>query len=53
MIRPETTAGATANAPISPEQKRRIRRNALLLGLVAVGFFVAFVIASAIRSQGV
>lgn len=53
MNRPEGTANASADASISLDQKRRIRRNSLLLFLVAAGFFVAFVVASALRSQGI
>ena len=36
---------------LNPEQKRRIRRNAFALGLVAFGFFVAFIVAAVLREQ--
>jgi len=32
------------------EQRRRVRRNAMLLGLVALSFYVAFIIMSVMRS---
>lgn len=49
MIPPEASIDAAASA--APARKRRIRTHAVLLSLVAIGFFVAFVVASAIRSQ--
>ncbi len=36
----------------SPEQKRRIRNNALLLGGVALLFFIAFIAVTALRAAG-
>jgi hypothetical protein len=36
------------NAP--DEQRRRIRRSAILLGLVALSFYVAFIVMSVMRS---
>ncbi|MEM1262438.1 MAG: hypothetical protein AAGH76_08580 [Pseudomonadota bacterium] len=35
---------------LTAEQRRRNRTSAILLGLVAVGFFVAFVVAVSLRS---
>jgi hypothetical protein len=32
------------------EQRRRVRRNAMLLGLVALSFYVAFIVMSVMRS---
>ena len=32
------------------EQRRRVRRNAMLLGLVALSFYVAFIFMSVMRS---
>jgi hypothetical protein len=37
-----------ANAP--DEQRRRVRRSAILLGLVALSFYVAFIVMSVMRS---
>lgn len=35
----------------SPEQRRRIRRNVVLLALVAVGIYVAFIVSSMMQAQ--
>jgi hypothetical protein len=35
----------------SPEQRRRIRRNAVLLVLVALGIYVAFIVSSMMKAQ--
>jgi hypothetical protein len=37
--------------PVDPQQRRRIRRNAVLLVLVALGIYVAFIAASVMRAQ--
>ena len=34
------------------EQRRRIRRGALLLGLVAVAIYVAFILSGVFKAQG-
>jgi hypothetical protein len=34
------------------EQRRRIRRTALVLALVALGIYVAFIASGVLRSQG-
>jgi hypothetical protein len=36
------------NAP--EEQRRRVRRSAILLGIVALSFYVAFIVMSVMRS---
>jgi len=41
-----TTAGLTE------QQRRRIRRNAILLGLVALGIYVAFIASGVIGVRG-
>jgi hypothetical protein len=41
-----TTAGPT------DEQRRRIRRTALVLALVALGIYVAFIASGVMRAQG-
>ena len=46
MSEQPTTAGPT------DEQRRRIRRLALLLGLVALGIYVAFIVSGVMRAQG-
>ena len=33
-----------------PERRRRVRRSALLLGLIAAAFYVGFIILSVVRS---
>jgi hypothetical protein len=44
----------TATSPMTPEQvnERRVkaRRTAILLGLVALSFYVAFIVMSVVRS---
>jgi hypothetical protein len=34
-------------------QRRRVRRNSILLGLVALSFYVAFIVMSVVRAQNV
>ena len=34
----------------NPEQRRRVRRTAILLGLVALTFYVGFIVMSVMRS---
>ena len=34
------------------ERRRRVRRNALLLGLLALGFYVGFIVMSVSRAHG-
>lgn len=34
-------------------QRRRVRRTAILLGLVALSFYVAFIVMSVVRAQNV
>ena len=34
-------------------QRRRVRRSAILLGLVALSFYVAFIVMSVMRAQNV
>jgi hypothetical protein len=35
---------------VTDEQRRRVRRSAILLGLVALSFYVAFIVMSVMRS---
>jgi hypothetical protein len=35
---------------VTEEQRRRVRRSAILLGLVALSFYVAFIVMSVMRS---
>jgi hypothetical protein len=35
---------------VTDEQRRRVRRSALLLGAVALSFYVAFIVMSVMRS---
>ena len=35
---------------VTEEQRRRVRRSAILLGLVALSFYVAFIVMSVVRS---
>ena len=35
---------------VTEEQRRRVRRSAILLGLVALSFYVAFIVMSVARS---
>jgi hypothetical protein len=37
---------------MEPERKRRIRRTALWLGLVALAFYIGFIALSVMRSAG-
>jgi hypothetical protein len=37
-------------AGMDPERRRRVRRSALLLGLVAAAFYLGFIILSVVRS---
>ncbi len=46
MSEQPTTAGPT------DEQRRRIRRTALVLALVALGIYVAFIASGVMRAQG-
>jgi hypothetical protein len=41
-----------ANDGPDPAQRRRIRRGALLLGLVAVAIYVAFILSGVFKAQG-
>lgn len=36
----------------TPEQRRGVRRTAILLGLVAVAFYLGFILMEYLRSQG-
>jgi hypothetical protein len=38
------------NQNVTDEQRRRVRRSAILLGLVALSFYVAFIVMSVMRS---
>jgi hypothetical protein len=46
--------GASNTTPMTPEQvserRARARRTAILLGLVALSFYVAFIVMSVVRS---
>ena len=35
---------------VTDEQRRRVRRSAILLGMVALSFYVAFIVMSVVRS---
>ena len=35
---------------VTEEQRRRVRRSAILLGMVALSFYVAFIVMSVVRS---
>jgi hypothetical protein len=35
---------------VTEEQRRRVRRSAILLGIVALSFYVAFIVMSVMRS---
>jgi len=35
---------------VTDEQRRRVRRSAILLGMVALSFYVAFIVMSVMRS---
>ena len=35
---------------VTEEQRRRVRRSAILLGVVALSFYVAFIVMSVMRS---
>ena len=35
---------------VTEEQRRRVRRSAILLGMVALSFYVAFIVMSVLRS---
>jgi hypothetical protein len=35
---------------VTEEQRRRVRRSAILLGMVALSFYVAFIVMSVMRS---
>jgi hypothetical protein len=35
---------------VTDEQRRRVRRSAILLGVVALSFYVAFIVMSVMRS---
>jgi hypothetical protein len=37
-------------ATLDPERRRRVRRSALLLALIAAAFYVGFIILSVVRS---
>ena len=39
-----------ADQNVTEEQRRRVRRSAILLGLVALSFYVAFIVMSVMRS---
>jgi hypothetical protein len=41
---------AAAGLEARPEQRRRVRRSALLWGLIAVAFYVAFIVIAVMRS---
>ena len=52
-MRQDGTTGprATAvNGPPDERQRRRIRRNAILLGLVALAIYVAFIASGVVRA---
>jgi hypothetical protein len=36
--------------PVSDEQRRRVRRSAILLGIVALAFYVGFIVMSVMRA---
>ena len=36
---------------VTEEQRRRVRRSAILLGIVALSFYVAFIVMSVSRAQ--
>jgi hypothetical protein len=38
-----------ANVPMDREQRRRVRRNALLLGLVALAVYTTFIVHAVLR----
>jgi hypothetical protein len=38
------------NVNVNEQQRRRVRRSAMLLGLVALSFYVAFIVMSVMRS---
>jgi hypothetical protein len=40
-----------ANMVIHPEQRRRVRRSALLLGLLVLAVYLAFIVHSVLRAQ--
>ena len=46
MTRQPPTAGPT------DEQRRRIRRNAIVLGLLALGIYVAFIASGVMQARG-
>jgi predicted nucleic acid-binding Zn ribbon protein len=42
---------AAANLEASHEQRRRVRRSALLWGLIAAAFYVAFIVLAVVRAS--
>lgn len=42
---------APAMTPEEAEQRRRVRRSAILLGLLAAAFYLGFILATGLRGQ--
>jgi|HubBroStandDraft_5_1064220.scaffolds.fasta_scaffold1139674_2 hypothetical protein len=40
---------APARVAMNPDQRRRVRRNALLLGLIALAIYTSFIVHSVLR----
>jgi hypothetical protein len=40
-----------AKVAIDPEQRRRVRRSALLLGLVVLAVYISFIVHAVLRAQ--
>jgi hypothetical protein len=45
-------SGPDANPGLSDAQRRRIRRNAIVLGLLALGIYVAFIASGVLGLRG-
>ncbi len=43
--------GTEMNTGLTDEQRRRIRRTAILLGIVAFGIYVAFIASGVMKAQ--
>jgi hypothetical protein len=39
------------NGPLDERRRRNIRRSALVLGLIALGIYVAFIVSSVMKAQ--